>query len=92
MTRLHKIMGKRWDALRQAFNHSHRSSEISFPTPGGTALWVECPGHLKVDFLVNQAAKRGILIEPDTHYYIGARRYRNFYRLGVTSIPEKNIR
>jgi len=92
MARLHKIMGKRWDALRQAFNHYHRSSEITFPTQGGTALWVESPDHLKVDFLVNEAARRGILIEPDTHYYVGERQSRNFYRLGVTSIPEENIR
>jgi len=92
MTRLYKIMGKRWDALRQALNHYHRGSEITLPTQGGTALWVECPGHIKVEYLVSEAAKRGILIEPDTHYYIGERQPRNFYRLGVTSIPEKNIR
>jgi len=92
MMRLHKIMGKRWDALRQALNHYHRGSEITLPTQGGTALWVESPKHIKVDYLVNEAAKRGILIEPDTHYYLGEGQSRNFFRMGVTSIPEKNIR
>jgi GntR family transcriptional regulator/MocR family aminotransferase len=92
MTRLHKIMGERWDALRQALNHYHRGTEISHPTQGGTALWVESPPHIKVETLVAEAAKRGILIEPDTHYYSGHRRSRNFFRMAVTSIPEERIR
>ncbi|MFT5140096.1 MAG: GntR family transcriptional regulator/MocR family aminotransferase [Lysobacterales bacterium] len=92
MMRLHKIMGERWEALRQALNHYHRGSEIEFPTQGGTALWVESPPHIPVDRLVNEAARRGILIEPDTHYYGGKRSSRNHYRMGVTSIPVEKIR
>ncbi|NNE05431.1 MAG: PLP-dependent aminotransferase family protein [Xanthomonadales bacterium] len=92
MARLHKIMGERWDALRQALNHYHRGSEIDFPTQGGTALWVESPEHVKVDTLVSEAAKRGILIEPDTHYFASGHASRNHYRMGVTSIPVEQIR
>ncbi|NND44253.1 MAG: PLP-dependent aminotransferase family protein [Xanthomonadales bacterium] len=92
MARLHKIMGERWDALRQALNHYHRGSEIEFPTQGGTALWVESPEHVQVDHLVAEAARRGILIEPDTHYYGGGRASRNHFRMGVTSIPAEHIR
>jgi GntR family transcriptional regulator/MocR family aminotransferase len=92
MTRLHKIMGKRWDALRQALNHYHRGSEIEFPTQGGTALWVKTPARIKVGDLVAEAARRGILIEPDTHYYGGKKQSLNHYRMGVTSIPEEHIR
>lgn len=92
MARLHKIMGERWDALRQALNHYHRGSEIEYPTQGGTALWVESPENVPVNHLVAEAARRGILIEPDTHYYSGKRRSRNNYRMGVTSIPVEQIR
>lgn len=92
MMRLHKIMGERWDALRQALNHYHRGSEIEFPTQGGTALWVECPPHIPVDQLVSKAARLGILIEPDTHYYGGKKSSRNHFRMGVTSIPTEKIR
>jgi GntR family transcriptional regulator/MocR family aminotransferase len=92
MTRLHKIMGERWDALRQALNHYHRDNEITHPTQGGTALWVESPEHIRVEELVAEAARRGILIEPDTHYYSGHRQSKNFFRMGVTSIPKQNIR
>lgn len=92
MTRLHRTMGERWDALRQALNHYHRGAEITLPTSGGTALWVQSPEHIPVDRLVSEAARRGILIEPDTHYYGGKRSSRNFFRMGVTGIPEERIR
>jgi GntR family transcriptional regulator/MocR family aminotransferase len=92
MARFHKIMGQRWEALRQALNHYQRDSELSFPTQGGTSLWIKSPRHVAVDLLAAEAAKRGILIEPDTPYYSGHRKSRNYFRLGVTSIPEDRIR
>ncbi len=92
LTRLHKVLGKRWDALRQALNHYHRETEITLPTRGGTSLWVRAPDHVSVDQLVDQAARRGILIEPDSHYYGRGGGSRNFYRLGVTSLREERIR
>lgn len=92
MARLHKIMGQRWEALRQALNHYLRDIEIELPTQGGTALWVQCPAEIKVKNLVTEAAKRGILIEPDSHYYSTRKHPRTYFRLGVTSIPEEKIR
>jgi GntR family transcriptional regulator/MocR family aminotransferase len=92
MARLHRMLGQRWDALRQAFNHYYRGAEITLPTSGGTALWVECPNFTRVETLVDEAARRGILVEPDSHFYGGRRRPRNFFRMGVTSIPEEQIR
>ena len=92
MARLHKIMGERWDALRQALNHYFRDIEIELPTQGGTALWVQCPTEIDVGILVTEAAKRGILIEPDSHYYGRGKRPKNYFRIGVTSIAEDHIR
>lgn len=92
MARLHRVLGQRWDALRQALNHHLRGTEITLPTSGGTALWVECPEPIRVGSLVTEAARRGILIEPDSHFYGGHRQPRNFFRMGVTSIPEPQIR
>lgn len=92
MARLHKIMGKRWEALRQALNHYLRGIEIELPTQGGTALWVRCPDEINVNDLVMEAAKNGILIEPDGHYYGACKHSRNYFRLGVTSMPEEHIR
>ena len=92
MARLHKIMGERWEALRQALNHYMRDIEIELPTQGGTALWVRCPAEIKVKELVAEAAKRGILLEPDNHFYSDRKHPGNNFRLGVTSIPEAHIR
>ncbi len=92
MARLHRVLGQRWDALRQALNHYYRGAQITLPTSGGTALWVECPGFTRAEALVDEAARRGILIEPDSHYYGTRRQPRNFFRMGVTSIPEEQIR
>jgi GntR family transcriptional regulator/MocR family aminotransferase len=92
MARLHKIMGERWDALRQALNHYLRDIEIELPTQGGTALWVQCPPEIKLKDLVTEAAKHGILIEPDSAYYSADKHPGNYFRLGVTSIPEEKIR
>jgi GntR family transcriptional regulator/MocR family aminotransferase len=92
MARLHKIMGERWEALRQALNHYLREIEIELPTQGGTALWVRCPEEIKVKELVVEAAKRGILLEPDNHFYNDPQHPGSNFRLGVTGIPEENIR
>ncbi len=92
MARLHTVLGRRWDALRQALNHYHRETEITLPTRGGTSLWVQAPAYVPVVRLADAAARRGILIEPDAHYYGQESGSRNFYRLGVTSLPEDRIR
>lgn len=92
MARLHKAMGRRWEALRQALNHYLREIEIELPTQGGTALWVECPEEIEVKTLVTEAAKRGILIEPDSHYFSDQNHTSSHFRLGVTSMQEKSIR
>jgi len=92
MARLHKTMGDRWEALRQALNHYLRDIEIELPTQGGTALWVRCPKEIEIKELVAEAAKRGILLEPDNHFYSDRQHPGSNFRLGVTGIPEDNIR
>jgi GntR family transcriptional regulator/MocR family aminotransferase len=92
MARLYKIMGERWDALRQALNHYLRDTELELPTQGGTTLWVQYSSERDINQLVSEAAKRGILIEPNSHYYADHTARRNYFRLGVTSIPKEKIR
>ena len=91
MSRLHQEMNQRWLALRDALNH-YRANLISMPNQGGTVFWVACPENIDVTILTREAAKRGILIEPDKPYYSGDQSSRNCFRMGVTSIPKNNIR
>jgi GntR family transcriptional regulator/MocR family aminotransferase len=91
MVRMHQEMSRRWTALRDALNH-YRANLITMPNQGGSVFWVKCPDSIDVETLASEAAKRGILIEPDTHYYAGSRSSRNCFRMGVTSIPGERIR
>ncbi len=92
MARLHQEMQQRWYALRDALNHYRPKSIVTIPNQGGTVFWVRAPDDVDVDLLAREAAKRGILIEPDTHYYAGSSTSRNCFRMGVTSIPQEKIR
>jgi len=92
MARLHQEMQLRWFALRDALNHYRPKSIVTIPNQGGTVFWVRAPDDIDVDVLALEAAKRGILIEPDTHYFAKRNTSRNWFRMGVTSIPREKIR
>jgi GntR family transcriptional regulator/MocR family aminotransferase len=91
MSKLHQETSRRWIALRDALNH-YRANFITMPNRGGSVFWVLCPDNIEVETLARRAARRGILIEPDTHYYSSSQSSRNCFRMGVTSIPEDRIR
>jgi len=91
MSRLHQETSRRWLALRDALNH-YRPHFMTMPNEGGSVFWVLCPEDTAVETLVREAARRGILIEPDTHYYASPQASRNCFRMGVTSIPADRIR
>ncbi|NCF61577.1 MAG: aminotransferase class I/II-fold pyridoxal phosphate-dependent enzyme, partial [Gammaproteobacteria bacterium] len=91
MSRMHQEMSRRWVALRDALNH-YRPYFTTMPNKGGSVFWVLCPEDIEVEKLALEASRRGILIEPDTHYYASNKGSKNYFRMGVTSIPENNIR
>lgn len=91
MSKLHQETSRRWIALRDALNH-YRPHFKTMPNKGGSVFWVLCPDNIDVETLARRAARRGILIEPDTHYYASSESSRNCFRMGVTSIPENRIR
>ncbi len=92
MIRLRTVMQRRWHELDEALNHYQGRAVVTIPNQGGTVFWVHAPENVDVGVLTREAAKRGILIEPDTHYYAGRLRSKNWFRMGVTSIPRGRIR
>jgi len=92
MARLHQEMQVRWHALRDALNHYRPKSVVTIPNQGGTVISVRSPEDIDVNLLAREAAKRGILIEPDTHYFAHPAASRQCFRMGVTSIPVERIR
>jgi GntR family transcriptional regulator/MocR family aminotransferase len=89
---LHETFEKRWVALRRAVNYYMLPYVEISPAQGGTALWIRVDSDINVKYLVQEAAKRGILIEPIEHYYAAATVNENCFRMGVTSIPVDRIR
>jgi GntR family transcriptional regulator/MocR family aminotransferase len=92
MMRLKTEMQQRWYELGEALNHYLGRSVVTIPNQGGTVFWVHAPENVDVEALTEEAARHGILIEPDTHYFAGRRKSRNWFRMGVTSIPRERIR
>lgn len=89
---MHRIFEERWIALRRALNYYMLFYVEMAPAQGGTSLWVRGPEDLDVKYVAEEAARRGILIEPVDHYYATSNAPRNCFRMGVTSIPHDRIR
>lgn len=92
MMRMERTFRERRTALRDALNY-YRSVSIEIsPEVGGTTYWVRVPEDFNVDYLVSEAEREGILIEPVSHYYADADSAENCFRMGVTSLPVERIR
>jgi GntR family transcriptional regulator / MocR family aminotransferase len=89
---MHQTFEERWIALRRALNYYMLFYVEMAPAQGGSSLWIRGPEDLDVSFVAEQAAKRGILIEPVDHYYATSNAPKNCFRMGITSIPHDRIR
>ena len=85
---LHETFGRRWDALRVALNFYLPPWVALAPSHGGTVIWVQGADGLDVTRLVDEAARRGVLVEPVDHFYALSRRPLNCFRMGVSGIKE----
>lgn len=92
LMRLGRIFEERRTALRDALNHYLPSAILITPVDGGTTYWVRGPDDLDVDYLVREAARCGILVEPVAHYYAAGEHPQNCFRMGVTAVPAEHIR
>jgi GntR family transcriptional regulator/MocR family aminotransferase len=89
---LHKTFRQRWTALRSALNHYLLHFVVTSRAQGGSTCWVRGPEGLDVKYLAQEAARKGILIEPVEDYYAKSNADKNCFRLGVTSLPQERIR
>lgn len=89
---MHRIFQERWTELRKALNFYMVEQFETTRAQGGTACWIKGPEGLDVNYLVKEAARRGILIEPVAHYYASANIDDSSFRMGVTSLPTEKIR
>lgn len=92
MLRLSQVFRERWNALRDALNYFLQQYSVTSASQGGTTCWVRAPDGVPVDTLVAEAAKRGILLEPVSHFFASPKEADNSFRMGVTSIAADKIR
>jgi len=92
MMHLHKVFFERWLTLREALNTYLPNCIDTGPIQGGTAYWITGPKQLDGEYLREEAAKLGILIEPVKRYFASTTHPENCFRMGVTSIPNDKIR
>ncbi|MFT6529525.1 MAG: GntR family transcriptional regulator/MocR family aminotransferase [Psychrosphaera sp.] len=91
MMHLHKLFFERWLTLREALNIYLPNCVDTGPIQGGTAYWITGPKELDGEHLREQAAAKGILIEPVKRYFAKSDYPENCFRMGITSIPNERI-
>jgi GntR family transcriptional regulator/MocR family aminotransferase len=92
MMHTHRSFGERWKALREALSLYLLHFVESTVSEGGTSIWIQGPEGVDLSVLIKEAARRGILIEPVSHYYATPGAPDNYFRMGISSIPLENIR
>lgn len=90
--RQQRVLRERLNALRDALNYHLPQLVAIDPRSNGTAIWVEGPAELSARQLANEAAKRGVLIEPADRFYAAPGPASNQFRMGVTAIPVGKVR
>ncbi|MBY5992214.1 PLP-dependent aminotransferase family protein [Ferrimonas balearica] len=92
MRKLNAELSERWTELREALNHYLPTAVVTSRTVGGSSCWIQGPAELGSQELADEAAKRGILMEPVQRFFGDPRTPQNALRLGVSSIPTEQIR
>ena len=87
--------------LSGAFNERRRSvvQSIANHLPewsagvarSGTSIWLEGPAGVDTIALAARAHERGVLVEPGGIFFAGRHKPANYMRLGISSIPQRNI-
>ncbi len=80
----------RWEVMNEALA-THLPDPARKPTFGGSSYWIKGQSSLDARELEAAAAERGILIEPGDVCFMHEPTPKNFFRLGVSSIPLDRI-
>jgi GntR family transcriptional regulator/MocR family aminotransferase len=71
--------------------HQHLPGSIQQINRGGSSYWVKGPLGLDAEVLAQEAAQRGVLIEPGRIFFLQEEAPRHFFRLGYASIAVEKI-
>ncbi len=90
INRLQRTYRGRWEAMREALN-THLPDSTRVPSFGGTSFWVRGPENLDAHELAAAALRQGIVLEPGALFFHAAKRPKNYFRLGFSSISTEKI-
>tara|TARA_X000001388_G_scaffold77350_1_gene77770 strand:+ start:14969 stop:16447 length:1479 start_codon:yes stop_codon:yes gene_type:complete len=90
INRLWHIYKSKWHILTEAIERYIPSNE-KLPINGGTSCWVRGPNNLDCRILQKLAKEHGILIELGDIAFSQQIKPKNYFRIGLTVIPEHKI-
>ncbi|MFQ5785866.1 MAG: PLP-dependent aminotransferase family protein [Alphaproteobacteria bacterium] len=88
--RLHRAYRARWEAMGAALAR-HLPESSREPTFGGTSFWVRGPAGLDAGALAREARDHGVIVEPGAIHFLAEDAPRNYFRLGLSSVPLERI-
>jgi GntR family transcriptional regulator/MocR family aminotransferase len=90
LRRSREILAERSSILRRALGMRLPSYKV-IGSGANSSYWVQGPDGLDADLLAQNAAKRGVLLEPGRVFFGGAVQPKQFFRLGFASIQTQHI-
>ncbi len=90
--RVRKAISERLTALRDGLNYYLPDLVLIDPHLSGSSIWVNGPPGLDARRLTDEAATRGILIEPASRFYADPADGASAFRMGVSGVPLDKIR
>ncbi len=90
ISRLQRVYRSRWEAMGEALN-TYLPDSARTPSFGGTSYWVRGPDSMDAGELAANALPQGIVLEPGSLFFHGAKAPKNYFRLGFSSIRSEKI-
>ena len=88
--RIRETLRKRRAAMQAAID-SHGLTIAGTGAFGGSSFWMQAPPGTDTTDAASRLRAKGVLIEPGEHFFHGADRPGNHYRLGYSSISSERI-
>jgi GntR family transcriptional regulator/MocR family aminotransferase len=90
IARQNRVYRERWRLMGEALG-KHLPGWSEMPTFGGTSNWLKGPADLDAEALAEAALDDGIVIEPGGICFENSAAYKNYFRLGFSSISSDRI-
>lgn len=88
--RMQKIYEEKWHQMAEGLNEYLPNCTVR-TTPGSFCFWVKLPDGVSSKTVIEEAAKKSILVEAGDSLFAGTNKPQSYIRLGFSAIPEQQI-